>query len=319
MKVTKEILDEGLKASYGFQAPIIYLLTRIWGVKFLNFMMNFNKGKNIAELNCEEKYIPGKSGEHSIRIRIYRPLNQQAKLPVMFYFHGGGYLIGLPENDANTYKQIIEKRACVIIAPEYRKSLNQPFPAAFNDAYDTLLWAKENARELMIDEKKFILAGRSAGGGLATAIAIKARDTGELNIAFQMPIYPMLDDRQNTPSSNIEVHAWNKKANAFAWEYYLKELKKNGQEIPVYAAPARNTNFKNLPPTITYCGDLEPFKDEIMSFVKELKKENIPVKFKLFKGCYHAFDVADIRASVSKTATDFLLNAYANFYDNYLI
>jgi len=319
MKVTKEILDEGLKASYGFQAPIIYLLTRKWGVKLLNFMMNFNKGKNIDELKCEEKYIPSRREEHSIRVRIYRPLNQKGKLPVLFYFHGGGYLIGVPENDANTYKQIIKKRACVIIAPEYRKSLNHPFPAAFNDAYDTLLWAKENAVELLIDENKCILAGRSAGGGLASALAIKARDTGDINIAFQMLIYPMLDDRQNTVSSNIEVHAWNKKVNAFAWEYYLKEFIKNGQEIPVYAAPARNTNFKNLPPTITLVGELEPFKDEVIAFVNELKKENIPVEFKLFKGCYHAFDVAEKRASVSKIATDFILNAYGDFYDKYLI
>jgi acetyl esterase/lipase len=264
------------------------MLTRKWGIDLLNTIMKLSKGKVIKELDCDERFIPSKNNGPDIRIRIFKPKNANTDLPGMLYIHSGGYMFNIPESAIDTIKDFIETRPCVIVAPDYRKSIKDPYPAGFNDCYDTLLWMKENASLLGINSDKFIVAGHSAGGGLTAAVTLKARDTKDVNIAFQMPIYPMIDHRQNTQSAiNMDsVPVWSGKTNKVAWRYYLKNI--NGP-IPTYASPAMSDDYKNLPPTITFVGDLEPFKDETINYVEALKNENIPVKFKLFIGAFNGF------------------------------
>jgi acetyl esterase/lipase len=319
MKVTKDMLDAGLQSIYSPLKIVSFLLTRKWGINLANFQGRFSKGKNIERLDCEERFIPSKSGGPDIRIRIFKPLNHKGKLPAMLYYHSGGLVIGTPEMSLDIIKQFINKRPCVVIAPDYRKAMKAPFPAGFNDCYDTLLWAKENTDDLEIVPNKFIVAGHSAGGGLAAAVTLKARDTQDVDVAFQMPIYPMIDDRQITESAkNIEVNVWNTKTNAFAWDFYLKDLKENKKEIPVYAAPARNTDYKNFPPTITFVGELEPFRDETIAYVEALKKEGIPVIFKFYKGCFHGFDAFGAKSRIAEDAINYTYESYAKYYDAYV-
>ncbi len=319
MKVTTNMIDKGLQSSYHSLKISSFLLSRKWGIKLFNFLLSFIKGKNIVGFDSIERYIPSKSGGPDIRIRIFRPINQKNKLPAMLYNHGGGFVACNPETTLDIIKQFINKRPCVVIAPDYRKAVKYPFPAGFNDCYDTLLWAKENADELKILPNKFIVAGHSAGGGLTAAVTLKARDTQDVNIAFQMPIYPMIDDSQTTESAkNMEVNGWNTKTNAFAWDLYLKDIKKDNMEIPTYAAPARNTDYTNFPPTITFVGEFEPFRDETIAYVEALKKEKNPVRFKFYKGCFHAFDGLVAKSNIAKDALNFTYESYAKYYDTYI-
>jgi len=318
----KNLVNEELRSMFTPFKIMPFLASRNWGIRMMNSMGGFYNGKKIKGLHNEERYIPSKAGGPDIRIRIFKPLNAHEKLPCLEYIHGGGYILGSPEFTPNLdiIKQFIDKRPCVVIAPAYRKSLDAPYPAAFNDCYDTLLWAKENADELGILNHKFMVAGHSGGGGLTAAVTLKARDTDDLSIAFQMPFYPMIDDFQNTQSARemTSVPVWNTKSNKKGWDSYLKDIRDKNEEVPVYAAAARNKDYRNFPPTITFVGDLEPFKDETIAYVKALEKEGVEVKFRLFKGCYHGFDAYVPKSQIAKDAVRFTYDSYAEYYDKYV-
>lgn len=309
--------DKELRPFYFPMKILSYLFTKKWGISLVNRGMQSAKGKNIEGLYCEERYIPSKNNGPDIRVRIFRPLNADKDLPGLLYNHGGGYFVDVPEGAFDRIEQYIATRPCVVVAPDYRKSTENPFPAGFNDCYDTLLWMKENASSIGINPSKLIVAGHSAGGGLTAAITLKARDTKEVNIAFQMPIYPMIDHLQNSESAkNMErTPVWSKESTAVAWDLYLKNVK---GEVPAYAAPTLNTDYKNFPPTITFVGDLEPFKDETINYVEALKKENIPVQFEIFKGAFHAFEIIGKDTMIGKRANDFQFRAFGEYYDRYL-
>lgn len=316
-KISKNTFDKELRPMYGPMKMLSNMLRSSWGLPLLRAGFSLPKGSKIKGLHNEQRYIPSKNGGPDIRVRIFRPKTEE-KLPALLYLHGGGYILGIPEISLGIMETYIQKRPCVIVAPDYRKANQEPYPAALDDCYDTLLWMKENAEKLGIHPDKFVVAGHSAGGGLTAAVTLKACDTGDVNIAFQMPIYPMIDHRQNTESAlamNEGVPAWNAQNNAFGWKMYLQNVQ---GEVPPYASPSLATNYKHLPPTITFVGELEPFKDETINYVEALKKEGIPVKFELFEGAYHAFETVVKDAEVSKRANRFQYEAWAEYYDQYL-
>jgi acetyl esterase/lipase len=176
---------------------------------------------------------------------------------------------------------------------------------------------KGNASALGIRGDQLMVGGESAGGGLSAALTLYARDKGEVAIAFQMPLYPMLDDRMTSETAQ-DNHApvWNSKSNANAWKLYLGELF-GTPKVPSYAAPARATNYRGLPPAVTFVGDLEPFRDETIQYVENLRIAGVPVDFKIFQGCYHGFEQICPNAKVSKQAITFLLTAYNHAVENY--
>ncbi len=310
--------DRELRRYYFPLKLMASFFTNRWAIIFFNNLFKLLRGKSIAGLDCEEQFIPSKHNGPDIRIRIFKPKNAHSNLPGMLYLHGGGYMMGVPENALDAIKSFIDTRPCIIVAPDYRKSIKNPFPDGFNDCYDTLLWMQENASLLGISSNKFIVAGHSAGGGLTAALTLKVRDTKAVQIAFQMPIYPMIDHLQNTESAKrmTSVPAWNAKTNKVGWNHYLKNIK---GPIPIYAAPVLNTDYKNMPPTITFVGDLEPFKDETIHYVESLRKENIPVKFKLFEGAFHAFDSLAKSTTLGKQANEFQFLSFAEYYDKYML
>src|SRR6218665_297340 len=319
MKVAKKMLHQELQSSYWMLKLSGRMLMNKTGVRLLNSNSARHKGKSMDGLRCEEKLIPSRNGGPEIRVRIFSPENFQGSLPGMLYIHGGGLLLGTPEDYLAVIKKFIDARPCVVVAPDYRKALDTPYPAAFNDCYDTLLWMNENVSYLRVVPEKLIVAGHSAGGGLAAAVSLKATDTGKVGIAFQMPVYPMLDDRQKTESAiDNDAPGWSSRSNNFGWSTYLRDLKQKGAPIPAYAAPARAKDFSKIPPTITFVGDLEPFRDETIQYVENLKKAGIPITFKLYKGCFHAFDVVFPDLEISKDAWAYLLTAYGSYVDKYI-
>lgn len=318
MNVSKEMYAEEIQPHYNLNKRLGALVAKKWGVKLINWGLRALKGRKLKGYHNETYFIPiSSTPDHSIRVRVFKPGGTNEPLPALLYLHGGGYLIGLPEQALSFYKELMHLRKLTIIAPAYRLSLKHPYPAGFNDCYDTLLWMKENAASLHIDPNKIMVAGHSAGGGLTAAVTLKARDTGEVNIAFQMPIYPMIDHRMITESSKMTgAPVWDANNNQFAWKHYLKGL--GNQEVPAYASPTINDNYSGFPPTISFVADLEPFKDETINYMKAIEAAGVPTLFELYKGAFHAFEKIASKTQIGKEAHAFQLNAFVAFYDRYV-
>jgi acetyl esterase/lipase len=298
---------------------LTFLMKFRWLTRLMDKLSNRSaRGKAVETLQCEEAYIPSSDGAAQIRVRIYRPREAAGELPLMLYIHGGGYIMGCPEMTNDFYERFIETRPCVIVAPDYRKAWTKPFPAGLDDCYDTLLWAIGNADDLGIRRRKVIVAGHSAGGGLTAAVTLKARDQGDVDIAFQMPFYPMIDDRQpSDPAREIHTPVWDTTMNRIGWGSYLADLQRQQAEIPAYAAPARNADYSGFPPTITFVGTLEPFFWETRAYVEALRAADVDVAYKEYEGCFHAFELFAGNKPVGRDGMDFTFERYAGFYDKY--
>jgi acetyl esterase/lipase len=300
-----------------------YLFRYGWSTRLahriLGARLPHNGGASNPAVHVEERYLPTNDGDTKIRVKIYRPSLFSGKLPPMLYTHGGGYITGAPEFFEGMLAKFMERRPCIIVAPAYRNALIKPYPAALDDCYMTLLWMRDNADELGIDARKFMIAGHSAGGGLTAAVTLKARDTKDVNVAFQMPYYPMIDDQQpKDPARDMDSPGWDTRTNAFGWACYLKDLHVQGVEIPAYAAPARNTDYSGFPPTITFVGEYEPFYWETVEYARRLQEAGVDVVFKEYEKCTHGPDMIIPDSPLGQDAIAFSLDNYADFYDRYI-
>ena len=264
------------------------------------------------------KYVPRGDGT-DLRILVLESENRnRSKLvPGILWIHGGGYALGSPERILYLMpKVILKERESVIVSPEYRLSVEKPYPAALEDCYQTLVWMKDHAKELGIRDDQIFVGGESAGGGLAIALCLYARDKAEVNVAFQMPMYPMIDDRLTTDSmKDNNAPIWNVKQNIAAWNLYLEGVDR--ENVPQYAAPARETDYRNLPPAVTFIGGVDAFRDETLEYVEHLKQAGIPVDFKLFKGSFHSSEAMAPWAKSSKEAVEFFMSSYDYACNNY--
>jgi len=285
--------------------------------RLLHRLSRRGTGRNVDGLDCDERHAPSIDEGPAVRVRIYRPLQRSPEtlLPGVLFLHGGGYALGSPEMSGDVYRTLIDTRACVVVAPDYRKSFDAPYPAAVNDCYAALLWMKEHAAELGIRDDQLIVMGQSAGGGLTAAVSLMARDRGDVRIAFQLPLYPMIDDRMITESArDNDAPVWSSRHNRVGWELYLGG--RSGDEVPPYAAPARETDLRDLPPTATFVGGLDPFRDETQQYVERLRAADVPVAFRLFERCYHGFDMLAAKSQVGREAADFLREQFAHAVDD---
>ena len=250
-------------------------------------------------VETEDRWIPREDGSQ-MRVLIRKPLEPKEGVPGMLHIHGGGYHSGNPDIDMHGARYI-EVSDCVIVSPAYRRSVEAPYPAALEDCYTALLWLKENAAELGVRDDQIIVTGESAGGGLTAATTLYARDKGEVNIAFQMPLFPMIDDRNNSESAkDNDGPIWNAHTNELGWKLYLGDLW-GRDDVPGYAAPARATDYSGLPPTYTYVGAIDPFATETVEYVESLKAAGVEAELDVYEGAYHAFDLVK-RAKVTKRA-----------------
>ncbi|MGI2329111.1 alpha/beta hydrolase [Planococcus sp. YIM B11945] len=312
VNVTRKMVNKQLR----FRGMLLNrLVTKSSEKKFVQSMHNSKqqmdkrfRGNDVGGLDCSEVLVERRDGS-AVRVRIYKPLRPVKNVPGVLWIHGGGYAQGVPEMSGDMYKRLIETSDCVIVAPDYRLSIDAPYPAAFEDCYIVLVWMKNHATELGIRNDQLMVGGESAGGGLAAAIALYARDKGDVNLAFQMPLYPMIDDRMITESAKANnAYVWNSDTNHWAWKLYLGEL--FGKDVPAYGAAARAADYRNLPPAVTFVGDIEPFRDETIQYVENLRKAGVSVDFKLFKGAYHGFDIIHPKAEISQRARGFLMKSF---------
>ncbi len=256
-----------------------------------------------------------KGPESELLVKIYEnKVRGNEVLPAVFWIHGGGYVLGHPDVDDGICEKFVLDANCVVVSVDYRIAPEHKYPAAIEDCYAGLKWMVDKADILKIDTSRIGIAGASAGGGLTAALALLARDRGGPEIKFQMPLYPMIDDRNNTFSS-LEITkeffptVWNRELNIVAWKMYLGELDTN--DVPEYAAPARAADLSGLPPAYTCVGQLDPFRDETITYVTRLAQAGVPVEFHIYPGCFHGFDGYSSDAEISRQARNEYVNAMA--------
>lgn len=226
-----------------------------------------------------------------IRILVFRPTVSALpaeKTPGILWIHGGGYATGMAEMAYFSRPlALVKKYGAVVVCLSYRLSIEAPYPAALEDCASALMWLREHAAELGVCDSKIMVGGESAGGGLTAALCMYARDRKLVNIAYQMPLYPMLDDRDTESSRDNHAPVWNTKRNHSALRLYLKGL----QEISPYAAPARCTDYSRLPPAYTFVGDIEPFYCETLDYIKNLRSAGVKAEVDVYPNWFHAYDM----------------------------
>jgi acetyl esterase/lipase len=242
-------------------------------------------------------------GDQPVSVRVHRERTSELRSqPCVYLLHGGGYIGGSQDFQDWRFDRWCKDFGCIGVTIEYRLAPEAPYPAAIEDCYAGLAWIHRNSEQLGIDATRIGIFGQSAGGGLGAALSLMARDRGEYQLEFQALMYPMLDDRQFTASSQWDdVPVWPPASNAFGWRSYLGELYGTDQ-VPAYAAPARATDLGGLPRTYIMVGSLDLFHDEDVEFARRLSHAGVPTELHVYPGAPHGFDAPNCSAELSVRA-----------------
>src|SRR5215471_14697199 len=255
----------------------------------------------VEGVTSQDQFVPGAQGDPAVRVRVYRPDNHPNKLPALYWIHGGGYVMGDIEQDDRVMQQMVNRIGCIVVSVDYRLAPEHPFPAPVEDCYAGLKWLFAHADELRVTPSRIAIGGPSGGGGLTAGLALLARDRKEVNVAYQLLIYPMIDDRNATPASYAitDLRVWNRESNRLGWKAYLGR-DGGGAEVSPYAAAARATDLTNLPPAYIPVGALDLFVDENIEYAQRLVQAGVPTELHVYPGAFHGFDLFAPSAAVSK-------------------
>lgn len=242
--------------------------------------------------------VPGADG---VIVRVHRPVGADGLLPCLFYIHGGGLVMGGYEGEDARFDELCPALDCVGASVEYRLAPETPYPGPLDDCLAGLRWVHEHATELGVDAGRIGIGGSSAGGGLAAGLALRVRDEGGTPIAFQLLIYPMIDDRQITESSRWPEAVWPPSANEFGWTAYLGSAK-GGPDVSPYAAAARADDLAGLPPTLIVVGSIDGFSDEDIDYAVRLRHAGVATDLRVYDGAPHGFDTLLAATPVARRA-----------------
>jgi acetyl esterase/lipase len=236
-------------------------------------------------------------------VRVHQPAEASGPRACVYSMHGGGYVLGDRGMDDQRLDQWCLRFGCVGVSVEYRLAPEHPFPAAHEDCLAGLAWVFGHAAELGVDPARVIVGGASAGGGLAAAVALLARDRGAPALLGQLLVCPMLDDRNETPSSwqMAGQGIWDRAANDVGWTALLGEAR-GGPDVSPYAAPARATDLSGLPPAFVDVGSAETFRDEDVAYASRLWQAGGSAELHVWPGGFHGFTGAVPQAALSRAA-----------------
>ncbi len=232
---------------------------------------------------------------YEVPIFIHKPKAEAAgKRAGLLFIHGGGYIFGDAFMSGPSCRAQADAADLVIVAVDYRLAPENPHPTPVEDCYAALQWLFDNADALGVDRDRIGIAGESAGGGLSAALALLARDRGNLKLAYQQLIYPMIDDRTCT-RTDIPAHlgqfVWTRESNIYGWKSLLGQAP-GGAGVSPYAAAARAEDLSGLPPAFIYVGALDLFLDENLDYARRLLAAGVPTELHVYDGAYHGFEVA---------------------------
>jgi acetyl esterase/lipase len=261
----------------------------------------------------DERLVPGPEGAPPVPIRIYRPEGADGPLGCIFHVHGGGYVGGSTREVEFLHRPLAAQLQCVIVTADYRLAPETSFPGNLDDCHAALAWTFAHAEEIGADPERIGVMGESAGGGLAAALALFARDRGEYELAFQHLIYPMIDDRTCVRDLNplAGEFIWTRTNNRFGWTALLGH-EPGLEQVSEYAAPARATRLEGLPPTFISTGALDLFVDEDIDYAQRLIRAGVPTELHVWPGAFHGFDLMP-GVAVSDAARRASVEALARF------
>ena len=224
-------------------------------------------------------------------VRLFRPAGVPEPAPALLWIHGGGYVLGSAQYDDGLCRRFSRTLGITVASVEYRLAPEHPYPAGLEDCYSALTWL---AGLPAVDPGRVAIGGGSAGGGLAAALALLARDRGELAPAFQLLVYPMVDDRSSAGAVDPNYRLWSPRANEFGWSAYL------GTADPQVAVPARHEDLSGLPPAWIGVGTNDLFHDEDLAYAERLRNAGVQCEVEVVPGAFHGFDLVASKAQVSR-------------------
>ena len=225
-----------------------------------------------------------------IPLRLYRPLGSEADqmVPVLVYFHGGGWTIGDLESHDTLCRELANGSGCAVVAIDYRMGPEHRFPAAVDDSLAATRWVQANAASLQLDANRMAVGGDSAGGNLAAVVAIAARDAGDLPIAFQLLIYPATDMRRGAAShtSNGEGYLLTRDTITYFHDHYIDDLR---HDLDWRASPLLHTDLSRLPPAFVLTAGYDPLRDEGLQYAQALTEAGSKAALVCFERQIHGF------------------------------
>jgi acetyl esterase/lipase len=269
-----------------------------------------------GNLTITEVSVPGATGDPDVKLRVCRPKHLTAPLPCIYYIHGGGMVMGTADRSDVTFEKWCNLFNCVGVSVEYRLAPEMPYPGPLEDCYAGLLHVFNNPKDFGVDPARIGIAGPSAGGGLAAGLGLLARDRGKISVLFQLLIYPMIDDRFITPSSQWEdTPVWTSISNRYGWKSYLGDTtgadstssdntSSDTKVVPIYAAPARATDLSGLPSSYVMVGTLDGFLDEDIAYANKLMQAGVPTELHVYPGATHGFDSLARAVPIARQAVD---------------
>ncbi|MGC6511903.1 MAG: alpha/beta hydrolase [Parvibaculales bacterium] len=250
--------------------------------------------------------IPFQSSDGAdLSLRIICPKQSDTPMPILYFIHGGGFVVGEANQGDASVRDFAEHLGCFTASVEYRLSPEHAYPVPLRDCYEGLQYLIDHAGELNLDPDRIIIHGVSAGGGLAAGLALWLRDHTDIKPRAQLLIYPMLDDTNlEQPGDGVEdTLIWSRANNLTGWRAYLGDAF-GSDEVDIYAAPARAKDLSNLPPAHIPVGDLDLFLAENTAYAKQLQADGVDCDLQIYEGAFHGFDSNSPEAAITKLCKD---------------
>ena len=238
-----------------------------------------------AGVGITEVTAPSLDGGPDVRLKVYTPAGIESGAGVLLWIHGGGMVLLDADGDDFTSATRAADHGCVVVSVDYRLAPETPAPGLVDDCFAALTWVAAHAAELGVSADRIMIGGASAGAGLAAGTALRARDGGGPALIAQLLVYPMLDHRNETPSSHAiqDLRVWNRSANLAAWAAYL-----GGAEPTAYSSPALADDLSGLPPAYISVGTFDMFHDEDVAYATALNRAGSPCELHVYPGAFHA-------------------------------
>jgi len=252
----------------------------------------------------DRRSIPGLAGEPPVTVLVLDLTRERRERPAVVWMHGGGFVAGGAGIPAPLVAAAAE-HGWLIVSVDYRLAPEAHYPAALNDNYAALRWVHDNAAALCVDRSRIAVGGASAGGGHAAMLALAARDRREVPVAYQILIYPMLDDRTGSTRpapAGTGHHVWTARSNRFGWSALLGQPAGTAN-VPAGVVPGRRSDLAGLPPAFIGAGTLDLFVAEDIAYATALAAAGVKVDLAVVPAAYHAFDGVAPLARVSREFT----------------
>ena len=240
-------------------------------------------GPEVAKV--EDRAIPGSAAQ--VPVRIYTPQGT-GPFPVLSWFHGGGWVLGNLDTADATPRHLAVEAGCVVVSVDYRLAPEAKFPVPFDDCYAATEWIVQNSASINADPNKLAVGGDSAGGNLAAAVALKARDQRGPSLALQLLVYPVIARDFNTGSyrQNGEGYSLTTDAMKWFWDHYLSN---EADATNPYAVPSAAKNLNGLPPALVITAEFDPLRDEGEAYAQRLKAAGVATTSSRYDGMLHGF------------------------------